>query len=276
MLTLADASVFFDRTPILDPDTGRFLFYGQVEPFDDSKRDSSTAYRRILSVKPGTVMPAGRVVRILGYAWIVGDSEIDGLGTAHREKFVLHPAKAKMNVSTLTQYLAAVVGSSTYLDASWLKDGKEEAVSSRVVPMFTIFMPTPALVDEYSVVWDAGTAYLTQDPHPVASGVRGVLSLRLAYAPVDATLGTRAYDPVAGEYTASVNSTVKCLRVRWQSLYLYGSQADGRYQEGDDSFVLPAGTVIATKDSLTLAGSTWQILAVENLGGAVVAHGRPT
>ena len=66
-----------------------------------------------------------------------------------------------------------------------------------------------------------------------------------------------------------------CLKVRWQDLFLYGSQASNHYQEGDCSLVLPSDTVVATKDTVTLSGSTWNIVSVGRLGGAVVAHGRP-
>jgi len=38
--------------------------------------------------------------------------------------------------------------------------------------------------------------------------------------------------------------------------------------------VLPAGTVLATKDTVTLDGALWNVLSVDALGGAVVAHGR--
>lgn len=275
MLTLAEASSYFDRTPVLDPTTGRTLFYGQMDVYDDSKRDSATAYRRILSVKPGTAMPAGRVVRILGHYWIVGDSEVDGLELLHREKYVLHPARCTLNISTLSGYLGATVATTSWADVSWIKDAKEEAVSSRAVPLFTIFLPKAAAVSEYSVLWDVDGAYLAQPVHPVASGIRDVNCLKLDYAVVAATLATRTFNPVSGSYSASVNSTVNCLRVRWQSLYRYGSQGDAKFQEGDDSFVLPTGTAVATKDTLTLAGKTWNILSVETLGGAVVAHGRP-
>lgn len=275
MLTLADASAYFDRTPIVDPATGKTLFYGQVDPYADAVRDSATAYRRVLSVVPGTTIPASRVVKIFGQVWIIGDSELDGLETRHREKFVLHPAKTLLNIGTLSGYLTATVASTSWADVTWVKDAKEDAVSSRSVPQFSVFLPRPAAVAEYSVMWDTDGAYLAQPVHPVPSGIKDIKCLKLEFAPADATLATRTFDPVAGAYSSSITSTVKCLRVRWQSLFKYGSQGDAKFQEGDDSLVLPTGTVISTKDTLTLAGKTWKILSVETLGGAVVAHGRP-
>jgi hypothetical protein len=274
MLTLADASSYFDRTPILDADTGATLFYGQVDPYQDAIRDSATAYRRILSVKPGTAIPTKRAVRIFGSTWLVGVSELDGHASAHREKYVLHPAPSTLAVTSLSGYVSGAAPVNNFGDMIWLKDGKEDASSSRAVPMLTAYLSSTAALAEYDVVKVGSQGYLAMPPHLQASGVLSATCSRLEYAPVDATLSTRTYDPVQGKYTATVNTTVKCLRVRWQTLFLYGSQGDAKYQEGDCSLVLPAGTVLATKDTLTLSGQTWSILAVEGLGGAVVAHAR--
>lgn len=274
MLTLADASSYFDRTPILDADTGAIKFYGQVDPYQDSIRDSATAYRRILSVRPGTVIPTKRVVRILGSTWLVGASELDGQSVAHREKYVLHPAPSALAVASLSGHVMGAAPAANWGEMVWLKDGKEDASSSRAVPMFTAYVSAKAALAEYDVITLGGFGYLVAPPHLQASGVLSATCSRLEFAPGDATLATRTYDPVQGKYTSIVSTTVKCLRVRWQTLFLYGSQGDAKYQEGDCSLVLPAGTVAATKDTLTLDGQVWSILAVETLGGAVVAHGR--
>lgn len=274
MLTLADASSYFDRTPVLDATTGATLFYGQIDLYDDAKRDSATAYRRVLSVKPGTALPASRALRIHGSAWIVGASELDGLAVAHRQKYVLHPAPTKVGLVSLSGFVTAAAAPEYWADMVWFKDGKEDAVSSRVVPMYTAYLAQSVSLPEYSVIKQGAAAYLVETPHGQASGIQSATCAKLEFAPADATLATRTYDPVQGKYTASTDTTVKCLRVRWQSLFLYGSQGDAKYQEGDCSLVFPTGTTLATKDRVTLAGQVWSILAVETLGGAVVAHGR--
>lgn len=274
MLTLADASRYFDRTPVLDPYTSAVLFYAQVDPYQDAMRDSATAYRRILSVAPGISMPAGRLVKILGAVWIVGDSELDGMAVAHREKFVLHPAPTLLGVRSLNGFVTGVTPVTSWGDMVWLKDAKEESSSSRTNPLYTAYLPANAALAEYDVVTAGTTGYLVGPPHVQASGVLAATCAKLEYTQVDATLSTRVYSPVQGAYASSVDTTVKCLRVRWQSLYLYGSQGDTKYQEGDCSLVFPSGTALATKDRVTLDGQVWSVLAVETLGGAVVAHGR--
>lgn len=273
-MTLTDASSYFDRTPILDATTGKVLFYGQVGPFDDSKRDAIGAYRRILSVAPGTSIPDNRTVRIFAQVWILGFKEIDGLGQAHREKYVLQPTNALANISTMSAFLAGTVGTTVYCDIEWLKDAKEEASSSRPVPTQTIYFADGAPVLEYSIVWTAAKAYLVESVRGAASGLLSATALALEHAKVTATLASRAYDPVMGDFTAPSNSSVQCQRVRWQSLYRYDTQGTAKYQEGDASLVLPAGTVLDTADTLTLVGQVWRVMGVETIGGAVVAHAR--
>ena len=274
MLTLAQASRFFDRTPILSV-SGSHLFYGQVDPYADSARDSATAYRRILSVAPGTTIPADRIVKILGSVWLVGDSEVDGMAEAHREKYVLHPAPTQILVSRLSDHVSGVAPASIWGDRIWFKDGKEEAQSSRAVPMYSLYAALPTDVREFDIIKVGSQGYLCMSPHTMASGVLSATCVRLEFAVATATLATRVYDPVQGKYTSSVGTTVPCQRIRWQSLFLYGSQGDAKFQEGDCSLVFPTGTLMATKDMITLSGINWSILAMETLGGAVVAHCRP-
>lgn len=275
MLTLAGASAYFDRTAARDPDTNALLFNCQVDAFDDSKRDAGGAYRRILSVAPGTQMPVGGAVRIRGQVWLVGALEKDGLEEEHRDKYVLQTAPVKHSVSRLSGYLSATVASSQWGSAEWQKDGKEVEVSSKHVQQYFLYFANSADVREYDVIWWGVSAYLALSVHPQASGFLVAPCVKLEYAAADATLNTRVYDPVLGEFASSVPTTVRALRVRWQSLFLYGSEADAHYTPGDCTLVLPYATPVATKDTITLAGTTWHVVSVETLGGATVVHGRP-
>jgi hypothetical protein len=276
MLTLADASSYFDRTEVVDPDTGALLFRGQIDPFDDAKRDAGGAYRRVLSTAPSVVLPVSRALRAMGEVWLAGLQETDGLEQVHRRKYVLQQAPDKFNVSRLPGFLTATAVASLWGAVKWVKDGKEIDTSSRSVPVYGFHFASGSDVREYDVLWSGTQAYLVNAVHPQASGFLGATALKLEHAAVDATLATRTYDPVSGSYTASTPSTVKALRVRWQSLFLYGSEAEARYREGDCSMVLPAGTSVATKDTLTLGTETWRVVSSEDLGGAVVVHGAPT
>ena len=274
MLTLADASRFFDRTPVMDAYALEYLFDAQLDLYSDARRDSATAYRRIMSVRPGTYIPADRVVSILGTRWLVGTMESDGLEALYREKYVLHPAKTNLNVSRLSGFLTATVARTVWGDVEWVKDIKAESVTSIPTRLYSAYLQPDADVREYDVLWVGAIAYLVGSVHKAPSGFDVAECRALKAVAVDATLNTRTYDPVAGSYSATAPTTVRCLQVPREDLYLYDSQGSARNKEGDVTMVLPAGTTVATKDTLTLDGVTWAVLAVQAVGGAVLVHGR--
>jgi hypothetical protein len=273
MLTLADAAAYFDRTPILDPDTDALLFYGQLDPYDDSKRDAGAAYRRVLNVAPGTAVPGA--VKLLGQRWLVGHKEVDGLDVAHRDKYVLQPATVKVNISRLDGFLAGTVAATAWAAIEFLKESKEIEVSSDVNPLYTVFLPAATDLREHDVVWYAGRALLAQAPRTQPSDFKMATCLELEQAaPAAATVTTRTFDPAARGYVNGAAASVQALRVRWQSLFLYGSQADARYKPGDASLVLPGGAAVTTTDRIEIAGEAWRPLAVETIAGATVVHVR--
>lgn len=274
MMTLADAASYFDRTPVLNPDNDAVLFYGQVDPYDDSKRDAGAAYRRILSVAPGTSVPGA--VCVLGQVWLVGNKETDGLEVAHRDKYVLQQAAVKVNISRLSDFLAGVATSTAWSAIEWLKDSKELEVSSDVATMYTVIVPPGTDLREHDVVWYTGRALLVQEPRTPPSDYLMATALNLQQvAPAAATVQTRTFDPAAGAFTLGASTAVQTLQVRWQSLYRYGSQADARFRAGDVTLVMPPAASVSTSDLITLGSETWRVLTVETLSQALVVHGRP-
>lgn len=274
MLTLADASRFFDRTPVMDAYALEYLFDAQLDLYSDARRDSAPAYRRIMSVRPGTYIPASRVVSILGTRWLVGTMESDGLESLYREKYVLHPAKSSLSVSRLSGFLTATVARLVWGDVEWVKDVKAESVTSAPTRLYSAYLQPDADVREYDVLWVGSLAYLVVSVHKSPSGFDVAECRALRDAAADATLNTRSYDPVAGSFTVPTPTTVRCLKVPREDLYRYDSQGSARNKEGDVTMVLPAGTTVATKDTLTLEGMAWSVLAVQAVGGAVLVHGR--
>lgn len=274
-MKLSSAAAYFDRTPAYDVTTGKVLFRGQIDPYDDSKRDANAAYRRVLSVRPGTAMPASRVVRMMDVVWIIGSMEPDGLLELHRQKYVLQRAPLAMNVSRLSGFLSSTVALTVRASSQWIKDAKQLEESSKMPQLYDLYMPEGTAVQVQDVVWSATEAYLVLALHNQASGIMSVHCLKLdQIAPVSATLATRTYNPVTGTYSVSAGSAVNALRVRWQSLFQYDSQMSDRYQEGDIAIVLPTGTSAGTSTLITLSGVTYQTLAVLSIAGAVVLHSR--
>lgn len=273
MLTLAEASAYFDRTEVCHPDTGAVLFLGQVDPFDDSKRDAGPAYRRVLSVAAGTVIPASREVRIHGQEWVLGTSERDGLSEIHREKYVLQPAKA-WNVSRLSAFLAGTVPTVLRGAAEWIKDTKEAETSSQVASQFNGLFALGADLRLHDVVWASGEAYLSRAVRPLPSGFTGAILARLDYPLQACTITERVYDPVTGAYAAGAPQVLQGLRLRWQDFFAYESQAAEKHRPGDDVLLVPASATVSTASTVQAYGSTWSVYAVESVSGVKALHVR--
>lgn len=271
-MNLAQASKYFDRIQVVDPFTGARLFLAQVEPYDDTKRDAYSAYRRILSVAPGTKIPTHRSVRLLGMDWIVGAGEADGMQELHRQKYVLSQASATLKVSTLAQYLQGQFSASVKAAPYWSKDAKQIDTSSEQPQLFDVFVSSS--VEAKNILWDGTQAFLCTSARPMASGLLSAFSLKLTQTLEPAILRLRTYDPVVGGYTVNSSPAVNALRVRWQSLFEYNSQAEVRYQEGDLSVVLPGTPLVNTSTLVQFSDITYQVLSVEAMGGAQVAHCR--
>lgn len=281
MLTLAQASSFFDRTPVFDPTGSTRLFYGQVNLFDDAKRDAGSAYRRILSLAPGTVLPNPAAVNIHGQVWLVGRKEIDGLEEIHRDKYGLQSCTAEYSLSSLSVYVSGVVSSTTltrWAGVEWVKDGKEIGSSSDTTQVHTVFLPIGTPIQEKQVVVSPGgtEVYLVMSAHTLPSGFVSANTVKLDAVRTTAQVTPRTYSAATGAYTLGVAATLACLQVRWQNLFAYDTEAEARYQEGDETLVFPLGTAVNTTSLIAYAGRTWRAVSVDDLGGAVTVHARPT
>lgn len=274
MLTLAQASSYFDRTQAYDAYSGAPAFLCQVDPYDDSKRDAMVAYRRVLSVAPGVQIPAGRAVTIFDIVWLVaGEPEVDGLEQAHRVKYVMQMADGLLNMGTVTDFLAGTPARAVYGFPGWVKDAREEGESSSIAGMYELLVPLGTPAAPLQVFWQAGAAYLSLSARRLPSDFVGLTCLKLdQVAPVNATLQHRVFNAVAGTHTLGAAVSRPALRVRWQNLFRYDAQMDQRFQEGDFTLAFPLGTAIDHSTRVTFEGVQHRVLAVNEHPGVVAAH----
>lgn len=272
MMSLAAASSYFDRTEVTDPFTGSLLCLAQIDPFDDSKRDAFSAYRRLLSTAPSVQIPEHRSIRALGQVWLVGEGEPDGLEDLHRRKYVIAPAKARLQVANLAGYLAGQASQEVYAAPYWNRDAKQMETSSAPVQLFDVF--TPVAVGAQKVLWSTDAAYLTLSPRPAASGLASAFALKLDHRAEAGLVVTQAYSPAAGALTVTATTPVQLLRVRWQSLFEYDAQDDVKHANGDVSIVLPPGTAVDTASRIQAGGHVYQVVSSSVIAGTVVAHAR--
>lgn len=276
-MKLTQVSRYFDRTPVLDPETGDELFRAQISNYDGSKRDAFTAYRRIMSVAPEIDIPLKRVVRAHDKVWIVGDGHVDGWAEKHRRKHIVHQAAGRARVWSLASYLANDPPKDTWADLQWVVDRAEEEVGSHKPQMYVAIMSNTERVREHDVVQVGSERLFVQASAYHSSGfleARGILQLGGA-SDVSLSVQRRTYNPVTGKYTTATVATVRTLNVRWQELYLYGNQLDERFQEGDTVFAVPAATQVQMEDSISFFGRAYSIQSIKTISGALVLHGRP-
>lgn len=273
-MELVDVSSFFDRVPALDPDTGTKLFDCQLLAYDESKRDAFTAYRRIMSTNPAVVLPAGRVVSLHGTDWLVGDGQTDGWERAHRRKYVLHQAPEQAQVYRLASWLAGTPDATARGDLQWVKDTKEEEVSSRAPQKFMAIFAAPVALQEYDVLLFGSRALLVTSVIRSASGYSEGTGHIQEVPLVSVTLNGRAYNPATGGYTAGSPVAVSAMKVRWQELYAYEDQMAERYQEGDCTWVLPGASSVATPTELVFGLEKYTVLAVRRVAGCLAVHAR--
>lgn len=293
MMTLQAASAFFDRTEALDPYTGVKLFMCQIDPFDESKRDSSTSYRRVMSVADGTVIPEHRSIEALGVVWVVGDPEPDGMESIHRKKYVLVPTTGRLKISTLAEFLGGTHQHNVWASVSWARDDKSQKTTSAPAQMYDIFIGREA--PTASILWSDTRAFLVNSWRPMPSGLGCAHSLMLEAGAEPATITTRTFNIATGGYQVVGQLNTQCLRVRWQNLFEYDAQTDRRFEEGDLSVVVPSsveigllgqliaseagvglGTVSKTTSQLEVSGTRYQVLEVNTRAGVKVLHCRRT
>ncbi|MBT2326745.1 hypothetical protein J7E62_31010 [Variovorax paradoxus] len=276
MMSLAAASAYFDRTEVFDAYSGELLFLAQIDPYDDSKRDAMVAYRRVLSVAPGVVIPTHRCIHVFGAVYAVaGEPSIDGLNEAHRVKYVLQTADGQLSVGTITQFLDSDPAATVYAFASWAKDAKQEEESSDVANVFEVILPLGTEVKPKQVLWRAGIAYIATSVRRLPSDFVGVTAVRLDQVePLEATIQSRTFNPATGGYTLGAAAYPYALRVRWQSLFSYDAQLEARHQEGDFTLALPDETVVDTSSKITFSDMNLRVLAVNPLEGGIAVHVR--
>ena len=225
-----------------------------------------------MSVSPEVAIPAERVVQILGSAWIIGQSHTDGLAEEHRVKYVVSPAEDLFALYTLGQFLAGAPQATLWGTASWVRDVKQVESSSVLPQMYEV--STSARVPLRSILSGSSGTYLVLSPREGASDIPLAYSLLLDRPVEDVYVLDRVYDPVVGEYRLRSDKLAKGLRVRWQSLFDYGSQADARFQEGDLSVVLPAAAAVATSSLLIFDDLVYKVVSIDDLPDSSLVHCR--
>ena len=266
-MKLSRAANYFDQQVCEDATDSSSTFKAQLDLFDDSKRDGTTVVRRVLSVKPGTVLPASGTLKIAGRYYIVGGSHDDLFNnSAIRTKYIVQqgdPVKLK----TLAQLAAGSAGTATYADKIWVKDMKEPDESSRLFPFFNVFVPAPLVISLFQVIVSGADILFVRSVYESAGGFKTLETNILDAASVAAVAYvpySGAYDPVTDKYTTAATINTSAVVLRYEDFFLRVYASAERMQPGDMCLAVAKSAVAtpAAGDLWTANSITYRVLSV--------------
>lgn len=279
-MKLSAASNYFNKTVCRDAYGGRAEVLAQLEPYDDSRRDGYSVERRILSTAPDAQLPPRRVLSIDGEAWIVGQGARDFFkNEVLRIKYLLHRAEGAIgrcfDFPTLLADIPAPIGE-MYAAISWVKGLREED-SADVTDQMMIYCAESegSLLASSTVMSFGQNLFLIRNTHQISSGFLVCEADSLDAPNVEtASFGSRVYDPVSATYTVTAAS-IKVLRIRWRSRFVYLSQASAKFDSGDDIVIMRSvdGSP-KTGDTLTLSDGDRVVVSAQTMGAYMQLHVR--
>lgn len=270
-MRLQSAARYFDKVACADAYTPAVTFKGQLDVFDDSKRDGATVLRRILSVAPDVTLPARRTITAEGDTWLIGAGHKDSFnGEAIRTKHIIHRADGAATIKTAAQALATG-GTASYASRLWIKDLKEVEVSSSLFSMLNVYLAPGETVAIGNLILLSGRLHLVRNVYTGAAGLLIAESDELAanaVASVTYTPRGGAYVPASDTVVPGSPVVLNLLRTRFQDDYVYQNEAAPRYVEGDirGSILKSALAVPKVDDYVTLADGDWRVLSIDDDG----------
>lgn len=269
-----DVSAFFDKMECRDAYSNVLAFYGQIGLFDDSKRDSETAQRRIISTSATAMIPARRAVRAGGTTFIIGQGHADDFqNSTSRVGFVVHEATQLAVVQGLDEACTGAVGFGAYAARAWVKDSAFSQQSSTLDPRYHLHFSITEPVEENDVVSFDNNYYLVRS---VTKGAGGFLVTSCdemqGAVRVSATVTTGAWSATT-ESSSGTPTVMPVLRLRWQSLFSYGGEQSPKFEAGDIQII------VAKTNATMVAGATaamfdgiWRVRSVVSVGGVWVCR----
>jgi hypothetical protein len=261
-MRLADAANRFNKLVCYDAYSGDPVFRAQLGLYDDTKRDSEVAERRVLSVAPGTKFPARGVIQAAGRQWILGHRNTDAFGPNEiRQGVVLHEATTLATVRTLGQLARNEAGFNAWCGYAWVKDKAFTEQSSKLDPQLHVHFAASEPVAQGLVV-QLGTRYTLARSTTLGGGGTLVTTVEEMPDPVveTATVSTSDWDKVAGMFVGGTLTTARVLRVRWQSLFEYGNVSGPTFGPEDMQLVMATAAATPRVGSIvTLSDGAWMI-----------------
>ena len=260
-MRIHSAAQRFNKMPCNDGYSGTFLFNGQILLYDDSRRDSEGGERRIIELAPDLTPPSRRVIEAHGTRYIMGHGFDDSmLGRVIRRKYIAHEATHLATFYTLQQLCQNTAGTSAWAARAWVKDSKEIDESSDMIGVNHIHMAPSEAVAVTNIVRFDNAYHIVRKTN---KGAAGTLILACDEVPEPAietaSLKTGSYDPINEVMTTSTTS-VRVLRLRWQSLFEYRDAIAPTFDPEDLQVVVAKSVATpAIGSTFTLSDGDFQV-----------------
>ena len=244
---------YFNNTPFYDAYTDEHLGMGQLDVYDDSKRDGLTAQRRVFEVDVGTKMADRGVIQFMNERWLVGVREMDIFrGKVHREKYVLHQAEELINYHSIKELLNDEEGVKAYAARVWAKTSAQVEISSEKFNQMQIFTSRSESVGIGDIFSFTNKQYIVTEVYPATAGHQAAISEELEPDSLEVgAITAQKFNPITDTYETT-DSPIKLLRLRWQSNFDYLSLGSQLFERGDMQAAmlteLDAGTEIVLLD----------------------------
>lgn len=278
-MRLRAAASHFDRMVCNDAYSGAQVFRAQLGLYDDNRRDSETAQRRVLSVASGVTLPARRVVAAAGTRFILGHANPDySHQSIVRVGYVVHEATELAQVRSLAQVCLNQPGFTAWAGRSWVKNLAYSEQSSRLVPQYHIHFAANEPVATQSIVTFGSRLHVVRAVEPGQGGTLVCTSDELPEPAVEmATVTNSTYDPVNDTFTGTPQA-VRVLRVRWQSLFQYRNQVAPKFESDEMQVVVAKSVMTVNVGALfELSDGDWKVSSVQSEGDVwlcrVTQHG---
>lgn len=260
-MRLAAAARAFDNLECLDAYTGYRLFYGQLGLYDDNKRDSETAERRVLSTEADIRLPTRGVIQAGGIRFILGHANTDFFrrGEPIRVSRPVHEAPELVRVRSLSQVVLDQQGFTAYAGRAWVKNNAFTEQSSALAPQHHIFFASCESIPDSSLLTFAGRLYVVRTKNVGAAGMLVTTCDELPEPSIEVgSIVSGGYDAVAESYSGS-STSIRILRMRWQSLFHYRNVAGPTFGPEDMQIALPKTVTVVPGAKLTLSDGVWYI-----------------
>lgn len=277
-MKLTNVASFFDRLPCKDAYTGKVVFKGQFDLFNEAVRDGLGAMRRVLSVAPSVRIPPRKSIDTSdGKVWIVGESHPDYFDDGPiRVKYVLHQADGLATLQTFAEVLGNSGYRTLYAARVWARAAKQVEISSELFDVYDLFFASTEVVPNLSIISLCGEQYIVQETYATEGGFLAARVMELPNLTTTATFHRRSYNPVLDIWTED-DQIVPVLRMRWQEHFRYFAIYSEKYEAGDQQFILRKIDVasVSAGDVLNVGGVDYRVVVAYDEAPVWSVHGRP-